>query len=117
MKDVEVEVHITKSNTGNVKAAKEHISKDLEVRPDEIGSVLQNKEVESDTTTLARHILVGHKPSLRDVIEKESLALVGSLAVVACGPDVFVDETRRTLADNVIKAKGMVDYYEEAFTW
>jgi predicted ferric reductase len=117
----DIEIHITKTGTAGsevVDVTKEHISDDLGSKPEEVGqpAVVDNREPESDTTSLARHIHVDSKPCLRDVIAgyaKDN----GSLAVLACGPDTFVDEARSAVADNVTKAKGVIDYFEEAFTW
>jgi hypothetical protein len=99
-----------------VEVTREHIANDLGSKPEVGRPEPDAQKVESNTTALARHIHVDSKPSLRDIIAgyaKEH----GSLAVLACGPDTFVDETRAAVADNVTIAKGVIDYFEEAFTW
>jgi hypothetical protein len=81
-------------------------------------NVFTNKKVkrveEGGMTALARCISVGSKPSLRDMVAGQEF---GSLGVLACGPDAFVSEIRRAVVDNVASAKGVVDYYEEAYGW
>jgi predicted ferric reductase len=115
----DIEIHITKSGAtgpGVVEVTKEHISNDLGAKPEVGRPESDGQKVESNTTALTRHIHVDSKPCLRDTIAgyaKEH----GSLAVLACGPDTFVDETRAAVAENVTVAKGVIDYFEEAFTW
>jgi NAD(P)H-flavin reductase len=151
--NVEVEIHITKSSTGQVGLAKERISTGLGAKREDIGHpITEIKEVDSEsssqikkvdsenssissgsndhvvtnekvekveeggTTALARCIMVGSKPSLRAVVAGQTQEF-GSLGVLACGPDTFVDEIRSAVVDNVASAKGVVDYYEEAYGW
>jgi ferric-chelate reductase len=127
LKNVDIEIHITKSGSGKVvetaekriSLARDRISVDMGVKPEEIGAVTNSKEIDGDNNgkgLLARHIFVGSKPCLREVVAGQVLE-VGSLAVLACGPDTFVDETRQAVAENITKAKGTVDYFEESFTW
>ena len=92
---------------------------DMGVKPEDVGAVTKSKEIDADNNgkgLLAKHIFVGSKPCLRKVIAGHALEM-GCLAVLACGPDTFVDETRQAVAENVTKAKGVVDYFEESFTW
>jgi predicted ferric reductase len=139
--NVEIEIHVTKSTTGAVGLAKERISMELGAKREDIGHPITTKEIDSESsslsspstanlainekgrkiedarmTALARCILVGSKPSLRDIVAGKC-GQRGSLGVLACGPDVFVDEVRAAVAENVTSAKGVVDYYEEAYTW
>ena len=59
---------------------------------------------------------MGSKPCLREVIESQCMEMAGSLAVLACGLDKFVDETRWAVGENVTRTKEVVNYFE-AFTW
>lgn len=120
--NVQIEVYITKtgSTAGKVEVATNRISRDLQVKSDEIGNqsaeVVSAKEIETCKHLFAQHIFVGSKPSLHEVISNQVVA-AGSLSVLACGPDTFVDDARRAVVDNVNVAAGVVDYYEESFTW
>jgi predicted ferric reductase len=116
--NIEVEIHITKSDNGGVGMEPERIVEELELKKVETGSATTNtKEVDSDANSFASHIFVGDKPDLTELITQESANCKGSLAVLACGPDTFVDEIRKAVADNVVKAKGVIDYFEEAYSW
>lgn len=117
--NVHIEVHVTKSGTGKVESATNRISHDLKVKRNEIGNEgaqVTDKEVDAGRHAFAQHILVGSKPNLHEVISNQAVE-AGSLAVLACGPDTFVDDARRAVADNVTTATGVIDYFEEAFTW
>ena len=115
--NVEVQIHVTKSGTGDVESARAHISIDLGAKRQEVGEISATSEEMGETASLARYFAVGHRPSLKAVVTRQTTESIGSLAVVACGPDTFVDETRQAVADNVTKAIGPLDYFEEAFTW
>ena len=111
--NIDIEIHITKSGTGKVETARESIAEDLAAASEEVESL---KVPEVKVNTVPRYIIVGHKPSLTKVISQQCLE-GGSLAVLACGPPTFVDEMRGAVAENVTKAKGVVDYFEETFGW
>jgi len=111
--NIDIEIHITKSGTGKVETARESIAEGLAAASEEVESL---KVPEVKVNTVPRYIIVGHKPSLTEVISQQCLE-GGSLAVLACGPPTFVDETRGAVAENVTKAKGVVDYFEETFGW
>jgi len=114
--NVEVQLHVTKAGTGDVETARTHISIDLGAKREGVGEISAASE-EGGTASLARYVTIGHRPSLTLLVATQIADSVGSLAVVACGPGTFVDETRQAVADNVTKAGGTVDYFEEAFTW
>jgi hypothetical protein len=114
--NVKVQIHVTKSCTGDVESARAHISIDLGAKRQHVGEIATNEEM-GGTARLARYFAVGHRPSLKAAVTRQTTESIGSLAVVACGPDTFVDETRQAFADNVTKAIGTLDYFEEAFTW
>ena len=146
-KNIDIEIHITKSESGigkleqtpekRISLARDRISIDLGVKPEAIAprnhhpieeSLTQNKNSENTSASeitsenkskgvLARNVFVGSKPCLREVIESQCMEMAGSLAVLACGPDTFVDETGRAVGENVTRTKGVVNYFEEEYTW
>jgi len=115
--NVEVEIHVTKSGVGDVESARGHVSIDLGAKRQKVVEISATSEEMGETASLARYFAIGHRPSLKAVVTRQTTESIGSLAVVACGPDTFVDETRQAVADNVTKAIGTLDYFEEAFTW
>jgi hypothetical protein len=115
--NVEVEIHITKSSTGQVGLAKERISTGLGAKREDIGHpITEIKEVDSESSLQIKKVDSENSSissgSNDHVVTNEKVE-----EVLACGPDTFVDEIRSAVVDNVASAKGVVDYYEEAYGW
>jgi hypothetical protein len=108
------DLHVKVDKVGNVKLSEIGNAKLDEISGD--GRQAETVKLDEGKHFLAQHVFVGSKPSLHDVISNHA-AEAGSLAVLACGPDIFVDDARRAVVDNVTVATGVIEYYEEAFTW
>ena len=58
------------------------------------------------------------RPNVDEEVE-EAIAEAGhgSLAVVACGPGMMADDTRRAVVTALAKGRSRVEYFEESFNW
>ena len=57
------------------------------------------------------------KPSIRNEVRQVMATAKGSLGIMSCGPPLLVDRVRFSIVDDIEKADGRVDYYEESFCW
>lgn len=57
------------------------------------------------------------RPNMRQIVSDEMLESSGSSAFVVCGPGSLNDDVRISIAENLCRAKGRTDYFEEAFSW
>ena len=140
--NVDLEIHITKSESPrgdsihqvpeekHISLVRDRSSLDLGVGSATIGAAklanngtVTDKEVEIPgdkikvSSQLASRVFVGSKPCLTELVKGQVGLGGGSLAVLACGPGTFVDDIRRAVGENVTLARGVVDYFEESFTW
>lgn len=63
------------------------------------------------------HILHRGRPNLPEEISKFMTTEKGSMAIVSCGPPLFIDYIRKSIVVNIKKTDHRVDYFEEAFSW
>ncbi|KND87213.1 Ferric reductase transmembrane component 5 [Tolypocladium ophioglossoides CBS 100239] len=58
------------------------------------------------------------RPHIPEIIASAVVKVCqGSLAVVACGPEGMVDDTRLAVVDALKSAKCQIDYFQESFHW
>jgi predicted ferric reductase len=117
---VDVHVHVTQrpdtptDTISNGEAKGSHEGSTENGKIDEIGIFMDRN---SGDIELTKCVVECGRPCLTKLITGHVAEMVGSLAVVACGPGTFVDEIRRAVVDNVVGANGTLDYFEESFTW
>ncbi len=57
------------------------------------------------------------RPNLEELILNEMEISAGSVGIISCGPGFLSDSLRKTIANNLNKCKGRVDYFEESQAW
>lgn len=84
----------------------------------EIGKQIDESKIELERNlNVVKYINITGRPCLTKLITEYAVETGASLAVLACGPETFLDETRKTISDNVVMTNGTLDYFEEALTW
>ncbi len=61
--------------------------------------------------------IIQGRPNIDELVVKEMKISAGSLGVISCGPGILSDSLRNTIANNLDKCNGRVDYFEETQVW
>lgn len=80
--------------------------------------ITQTSEIEGeDKEDLGLKIQIERPNVFQEVEEAVRDSAGGSLAVVACGPGMMADESRKAVVNMLGRGYGNVEYFEESFNW
>lgn len=83
-----------------------HVTRDDEARDEVLGKDLKSVRI------------MTHRPDVRAAVEEVAQgARQQSLAIVACGPALMADETRKASVEMLSRGHRGIEYFEESFKW
>lgn len=124
--NIEVQIYVTRDcnlSEGSVEDSESALysSTESERKSGEIETTQDNeKPVPIVSSQLIKsqygHIFRAQRPVFSEEVAK-LMSTKETLAILSCGPAMFIDGIRKSIVDNIASSNTKMDYFEEAFSW